>query len=381
MRVRLVPAIAQIAAADWDACAGGEDPFVGHAFLHALEASGSVRAERGWQPLHLVVEAAEGTPPLAVAPCYVKGHSWGEYVFDHAWADAYERAGGHYYPKLQLAVPFTPVPGRRLLVRAGTTADTAREALIAGITAATGQLGASSAHVTFCRAEEAEAMAGFGLLRRTGVQYHWHNRGYGAFEDFLATLKSAKRKTLRKERAAVREAGVEIRIHHGATLDATHLDAFYPFYRATVDKRWGDAYLTRDFFRRIGRELADRVVLVGAWHEDRMVAGALNLLGADTLYGRLWGCLEEFRFLHFEACYYAAIDFAITHGLARVEAGAQGRHKLQRGYEPVATHSAHHIVDPGFRRAVADFLCREDRLTRAEIAELRALLPYREASA
>jgi uncharacterized protein len=378
LQVRLVQGIDRIPAAAWDACAGPDDPFVSHAFLHALEASGSASGETGWLPLHLAVE--EGGEVLAVAPAYVKNHSWGEYVFDHAWADAYERAGGHYYPKLQAAVPFTPVPGRRLLVRPGPRAGIARAALIQGLIATTAHVGASSAHVTFCTDDEAAAMEAEGYVRRTGLQYHWHNQGFGGFEDFLGTLKSGRRKTIRKERAAVRAAGVTTQTLTGGALEPAHLDAFYPFYRATVDGRWGGAYLSRRFFRELALTMPERVVLVVARRSGRMIAGALNLLGSDTLYGRVWGCDEEVPFLHFEACYYAAIDFAIERGLARVEAGAQGPHKLQRGYAPVPTHSAHHIADPGLRRAVAQFLVRERRHVAEQIEELREILPYRAES-
>jgi uncharacterized protein len=344
--------------------------------LSALERSGSAGAGTGWLPVHLVLEAEGGI--VGAAPLYLKSHSFGEYVFDHAWADAYERAGGDYYPKLQCAVPFTPVPGRRLLAKGD--APPVRRLLAGALAGAIEQLGASSAHVTFCTQAEAEELEALGLLHRLGVQYHWHNRGYGGFEDFLARCSSGRRKTMRKERARVRETGITIRALHGGSLEPAHLEAFYPFYLATVDKRWGNAYLTGAFFRELALSLADRVVLVAAYHEGRMVAGALNLIGEDALYGRLWGCIEDFRFLHFEACYYAAIDFAIAHGLARVEAGAQGMHKLQRGYEPVLTHSAHLIADPGLRRAVADYLRRERRHVQSEIAELRQLLPYREAA-
>lgn len=373
-RARLVQGIAGVDAATWDALAGTGDPFVGHAFLAALERSGSAGAGTGWLPVHVVVD--EGGEVVGAAPLYLKSHSFGEYVFDHAWADAYERAGGRYYPKLQCAVPFTPVPGRRLLAR--DDSPQVRRVLAGALAGALEQLDASSAHVTYCTAAEAGELESVGLLHRLGVQYHWHNRGYGCFEDFLAVCSSARRKTMRKERARVREAGVTIEALHGGRLEPAHLEAFYPFYLATVDKRWGNAYLTRAFFRELAERLAERVVLVAAYHDGRMVAGALNLIGEDALYGRLWGCQEDFRFLHFEACYYAAIDFAIEHGVARVEAGAQGMHKLQRGYEPVLTHSAHLIADPGLRRAVADYLRRERRHVRSELDELRELLPFKE---
>ena len=310
---------------------------------------------------------------MAAAPLYAKSHSYGEYVFDHGWADAFRRAGGSYYPKLQLAVPFTPVPGPRLLARD----EASRVGLVTALKAVTERLGVSSLHVTFCTEAEAGLLGEHGFLIRHGVQYHWHNQGHASFADWLASLKSARRKMIRKEREQVRAAGVELEALHGDTLQLSVLDEFFPFYLATVDKRWGNAYLSRDFFRRLGRELKDRVVLVVARHEGRMVGAALNLLGADTLYGRQWGCLEEFRFLHFEACYYQAIEFAIRHGLARVEAGAQGSHKLHRGYEPVLTYSAHHIPHPGFHAAVARFLEQEREEMADQLVELRDLLPYR----
>jgi uncharacterized protein len=372
VQARTVTRIAELDAAAWDRLAPADNPFLRHAFLHALEASGSATERTGWQPFHLVVE--EDGRPTAAAPLYVKGHSYGEYVFDHGWAEAYRRAGGRYYPKLQAAVPFTPVPGPRLLAES----DAARAALVEGLKAVTAQLRLSSLHVTFCTATEADTLRAAGFLERRGVQYHWHNQGYGTFDDWLASLKSAKRKMVRKEREQVRAAGVAVEAVHGEALSAGLLDEFFPFYLATVDKRWGSAYLSRDFFRRLGRELKDAVVLMVARHRGRMVAGALNLRGTSTLYGRQWGCLEEFRFLHFEACYYQAIEFAIRHGLQRVEAGAQGAHKLHRGYAPVWTHSAHHVPNASFRDAVARFLAAERRALEDEMAGMEEALPYRQ---
>ena len=334
-------------------------------------ASRSACEQTGWQPFHLLVE--EDGRLIAAAPLYVKGHSYGEYVFDHGWAEGYRRAGGRYYPKLLSAVPFTPVPGPRLLAES----DAARAVLIECLAAVTRRLGLSSLHVTFCTEAEAQLLEGHGFLIRHGVQYHWRNQGYASFADWLASLKSARRKMIKKEREQVRAAGVELEALHGEALRAGVLDEFFPFYLATVDKRWGNAYLSRDFFHRLGTELKDRVVLVVARHEGRMVGAALNLRGADTLYGRQWGCLEEFRFLHFEACYYQAIEFAIRHGLSWVEAGAQGSHKLHRGYEPVLTYSAHHIPHPGFHAAVARFLEQERQEMAEQLTELRDLLPYR----
>ncbi|MEM7041627.1 MAG: GNAT family N-acetyltransferase [Pseudomonadota bacterium] len=374
IEVRLAQGIDQVDAADWDACAGADQPFLSHAFLLALETSGSASADTGWLPLHLVAE--RDGQVIACAPMYLKSHSYGEYVFDWGWADAFERAGGRYYPKLQVAVPFTPVPGPRLLTRPGV--DIARTALIQGLLSAAAQIDCSSLHITFCHEAEWRELGEAGMMQRTGVQYHWHNRGYDSFDDFLGGLKSSKRKTIRKERARVREQGLEIETLTGDALTPDIWDDFHPFYRATVDKRWGGAYLTKRFFREIGALMPERIVLVMARHEGRYVAGALNLLGSDTLFGRNWGCLQDFDFLHFEACYYAAIDFAIEHGLARVEAGAQGQHKLQRGYEPVPTYSTHWIRDTGFRKAVERFLQDERRDMGIEREHLKTLLPFRE---
>jgi uncharacterized protein len=376
LEVKLVQGIEQLAPHQWDACIGADQPFLSHAFLAALEASGSACQETGWLPLHAVVE--QDGRLLGCAPMYLKSHSYGEYVFDWGWANAYERAGGRYYPKLQVAVPFTPVPGPRLLLAPGAGPEV-RTALARGLLGVAEQLGVSSLHVTFCREAEWEALAAAGMLKRQGVQYHWHNRGYRSFDEFLATLKSSKRKTIRKERARVAEQGVTLEALTGDALSPEIWDVFYPFYRATVDKRWGSAYLRKRLFYRLGETMADRVVLIMARHGGRYIGGALNLLGDDTLYGRVWGCRREFEFLHFEACYYQAIDFAITHGLARVEAGAQGPHKLQRGYEPVPTYSAHWIRDPGFRDAVARFLAQERREMTCELDQLRELLPYRQS--
>lgn len=375
MQLRTVTSIAELDRAAWDRLVPADNPFLSWAFLNALEASGSATAKTGWQPFHLVIE--DGGRLLAAAPLYVKSHSYGEYVFDHGWAEALRRAGGRYYPKLQGAVPFTPVPGPRLL----TEDEVARAGLIEGLKALTDQLGVSSLHVTFCTSGEAEAFRAAGLLERRGIQYHWSNQGFATFQDWLDTLRSAKRKMVRKEREQVAAAGVTIDVLHGEGLTSAALDAFYPFYLATVDKRWGNAYLTRDFFRRLGRDLREQAVLVTAYHKGEMVAGALNLRGRETLYGRLWGCLEEFKFLHFEACYYQAIEFAIRHGLTRVEAGAQGIHKLHRGYAPVWTHSAHHLRHEGLRDAVTRFLIAERCQQENEMAAMQAMLPYRNEAA
>ncbi|MGH6718099.1 MAG: GNAT family N-acetyltransferase [Alphaproteobacteria bacterium] len=379
LSARTVASIGAVPAAAWDACAGAANPFVAHAFLAALEDSKSVAARAGWNPRHVVVEDAGGAI-AAVAPLYVKTHSQGEYVFDHGWADAFERAGGAYYPKLQVAVPFTPVPGPRLLVRPGPDAPALRRALARALIDIAEQAGVSSLHVTFADEPDRAALADTGLLIRDGYQYHWANPGYASFEDFLGALKAAKRKLIRRERRAVADAGITIAVLTGAELRPAHWDAFFAFYQDTGGRKWGRPYLTRAFFDRIGQTMADRVALVLATHDGHPVAGALNMIGTDALYGRYWGCLEDHRFLHFEACYYRAIDFAIEHRLARVEAGAQGEHKLARGYLPRATWSGHWIAHPGFRVAVADFLARE----RAQVAfEIRALSerhsPYRAA--
>lgn len=368
-------AIAAIDPAEWDACAGADNPFVSHAFLLALEESRSVGRGTGWAPRHLTLR--EGKRLVGAVPLYVKGHSYGEYVFDHGWARAFEDAGGRYYPKLQAAVPFTPVPGPRLLVHPDAPATTA-DALVAGLETAGRQLGVSSVHLTFPTEGEWERLVEAGWLGRLGLQYHWLNEDYGSFDDFLAALASRKRKDIRKERQRARDGGITLRVLTGADLRPQHWDAFFAFYMNTSDRKWGSPYLTRAFFDRIGATMADRIALVMAERDGVPVAGALNLIGRDTLYGRNWGCDgDEHRFLHFEACYYAAIDFAIEHKLARVEAGAQGEHKIQRGYRPVRTYSAHWIVHEGLRAAVAHFLDRERPAVDAEIAALADALPFR----
>jgi predicted N-acyltransferase len=373
---KLASSINAVTAAEWDSCAGPANPFVSHAFLKALEESGSVGAGTGWRPAHLLLEDA-GARLLGAVPLYLKSHSWGEYVFDQGWADAWQRAGGRYYPKLQAAVPFTPVPGPRLLVRDGLEKPPIRAALARALVAAAEQLEVSSAHVTFAAPEDIEALSAAGFLTRTGVQFHWENQGWRSFEEFLGALSSRKRKAIRKERASVAEAGVTLRALTGAEITSKHWDAFFRFYISTSDRKWGSPYLTRAFFDLIGAALGDQVVLIMAERNGRAIAGALNLKGADTLYGRNWGCSADVPFLHFEACYYQAIDYAIAHGLARVEAGAQGEHKIQRGYLPVETRSAHWIADAGLRKAVADFLKRERVAMAREIAELMELSPYR----
>ncbi len=368
----LVQGIAGVAASAWDARAPSDNPFVRHGYLEALELSGSAVAETGWAALPLLL----GDPgrPDGIVPVYVKSHSMGEYVFDQGWARAYENAGGSYYPKLQVSVPFTPVTGPRLLAPDEAT----KAALIRGLEAAAAKLEVSSVHVTFCTDAEARLFEAAGWAVRLGVQYHWSDRGYGDFGGFLDALKSSKRKVLRKERRRVEESGLRIVTHRGAQITPADMDAFYPFYRATIDKRvWGNAYLHRAFFRLLAERLGDALVLGLAYDGDRCVAGAMHLIGGDTLYGRLWGALDEYKFLHFELCYYQAIDLALQWGLKRVEAGAQGEHKLQRGYAPALTYSAHLIRDPGLREPVEQFLARERRQVEQELPLLATYLPFR----
>jgi hypothetical protein len=374
--VRTLDRIAAIDAAAWDRCAGDENPFLSHGFLRLLEETGCVGGRSGWLPQHLVLEDIAGCV-LAVAPAYLKSHSYGEYVFDHAWADAYERAGGRYYPKLQVAVPFTPVPGRRLLAAPSPEQDRNRRALLAGMLQAAEALGVSGLHATFVAPEDAQIMERAGLLLRHGCQYHWFNRGFADFEAFLATLTSRKRKQIRKERAAVRAAGIRLTPLPGGAIKPAHWDRFFKFYVDTYDRKWGYPYLTRDFFGRLGAELGDRVVLMLAERDGAPVAGALNLRGRDALFGRNWGAAGDIPFLHFEACYYQAIDFAIAHKLARVEAGTQGPHKIQRGYEPVRTYSAHWIADKRFKSAIAQFLERERAALDRDLERLAEHVPFR----
>lgn len=374
--VRVLSGIGDVPAEAWDACAGTVNPFLSHAFLSALEDSGAVTPESGWLPRHLVVEDAAGRV-VGAAPLYLKGHSHGEYVFDWAWADAYERAGGRYYPKLLSAVPFTPVPGPRLLVRPGADRARVEEVLAGGLVGLVDRLGVSSVHVNFLPRPQWERFGEFGFLQRTGLQYHWSNDGYPDFDAFLAALSSRKRKAIRKERRAVADSGLTIRRLTGSDIQDRHWDAFFRFYIDTSDRKWGSPYLNRQFFALLGERLSERILLVVAERDGEPVAGALNLIGDDTLYGRNWGCVEDYRFLHFEACYYQAIDFAIERGLAKVEAGAQGPHKLQRGYLPVETCSAHLIADPRLRDAIADFLVREGRQVTRERQLMEAESPFR----
>ena len=368
---RVAAGIGAILAEDWDACAGADNPFLSHAFLLALEDSGSAVARTGWQPVPIIVNGVDHRP-AGIVPAYAKSHSQGEYVFDHAWADAWQRAGGEYYPKLQIAVPFTPVPGPRLLLRDPSVAP----ALIAAAEAMVAQHELSSAHATFVTPEQLPLFEAAGWLIRQGSQFHWHNEGYATFADFLGALASRKRKAIVKERATA-QAGLEIRSLIGDAIGEAEWDAFWTFYQDTGSRKWGRPYLTRRFFSMLGERMADKVLLVLAYRDERPIAGALNLIGGDTLYGRYWGCTEEVPFLHFELCYYQAIEAAIAMGLKRVEAGAQGEHKLARGYRPVPTWSAHYIPHLGFRRAVADFLTHERRAMAEEIELLDQMAPFR----
>jgi predicted N-acyltransferase len=372
--VSTVAAVARIDPAEWDACAATSNPFVSHAFLDCLEQSGSATPNAGWSPCHLTVHDGDGIL-AACAPLYVKAHSYGEYVFDWAWAEAYGRAGGRYYPKLQCAVPFTPVSGPRLMVRPGRTG---REVLAAAMVQLATDNGLSSAHVTFADDGDVAALRAAGFMPRLGYQYHWTNRGYGCFDDFLADMASRRRKQIRKERDAVAGSDLTIRTLVGADIRAFHWDHFLRLVHATARRKWGQPYLTRAFFEALSAScLQDRVVLVWAEQDGRPVAAAFNMLGGDTLYGRTWGADTDTPFLHFEACYYRAIDFALAHGLARVEAGAQGDHKLGRGYLPVPTRSAHWIADPRLAAPVARFLAHEAPLVAEDMAEQAAAGPFR----
>ncbi|MEA3003970.1 MAG: uncharacterized protein QOH81_2758 [Sphingomonadales bacterium] len=372
---RIASGVASFDAEDWDLCAGDGNPFLTHAFLAALEESGSATGRTGWQPVPVAIDGADGRP-AAVMPAYVKSHSQGEYVFDHAWAAAWERAGGDYYPKLQIAVPFTPVPGRRLLTRDPGLAP----ALIGAAEAIVERNHLSSAHATFIHEEEVPLFEAAGWLIRIDSQFHWHNEGYRSFDDFLAALSSRKRKAIRKERTAALD-GLSVQHLTGAEIEEHHWDAFWAFYQDTGERKWGRPYLSRRFFSLLGEQMADRILLIFALQDGIPIAGALNLIGADTLYGRYWGALAEVPHLHFEICYYQAIEAAIARGLAKVEAGAQGAHKLSRGYRPVPTWSAHFIPDPGFRRAVAEFLAAERRAVLDEIGALDEMAPFRKRGA
>src|SRR5882724_661705 len=400
VRLRAVPAISEIDAAAWNACANprgaatiqprcerpaasGEftpecphNPFISHEFLSSLEDSGSATARAGWQPQHLVAETVDGTI-AGVVPCYLKSHSQGEYVFDRGWAEAYERAGGQYYPKLQVSVPFTPSTGRRLLVRPSPEAGQVRLGLTAGLIELCRRHQASSVHFTFLPEAESWFLAEQKFLHRTDQQFHWENAGYATFEAFLEALSARKRKTIRRERRDALSPGITVHWLTGSDLTEDVWDVFFEFYMETGSRKWGRPYLTRKFYSLIGERMPQDIVLMMAKRAGRFIAGAINFRGSDTLFGRHWGAAENHPFLHFELCYYQAIEYAIQHRLNRVEAGAQGEHKLARGYLPVTTHSAHYIADPGLRRAIADYLKRERAYVAAAGAELSAMGPFR----
>jgi len=399
-----VSSISQIPVEDWDACANpvpdpdcldrldtlappsspnnscaglkySYNPFVSHAFLSALEASGSACARTGWGPRHLLARR-DGTI-AGIVPCYLKSHSQGEYVFDRGWADAYERAGGHYYPKLQASVPFTPATGPRLLIRDDVDKHEIGTMLASGLVALCEATKASSAHVTFAREAEWKLLAKHGFLQRTDQQFHWHNQGYRSFDDFLATLNSRHRKAIKRERRDALANGITIHALNGSDITEDAWDAFFAFYMETGSRKWGRPYLTRAFFSLIGESMANDVLLIMARRNNRWIAGAINFIGSDTLFGRNWGAIEHHPFLHFEVCYYQAIDFAISRGLKTVEAGAQGEHKIARGYLPQTTYSAHYIADPGLRRAISEYLKRERAYVAEAARELTEAGPFR----
>jgi predicted N-acyltransferase len=385
-QVKIAQGLKAVPATDWDACAvgtgSGDDdpfnPFVSHAFLSALEDSGCVGGKTGWAPVHILVEDEAGKL-LGTAPCYLKSHSMGEYVFDHSWADAYTRAGGRYYPKLQVAIPFTPVTGPRLIVPDGPRSAEIRSYLIAGLRALRDQTGASSIHATFLQEADLKALTAEKFLQRDDQQFHWFNDDYGSFEDFLAALASRKRKAIRRERRDALSNGISIEWVTGGDITEAHWDAFFTFYMDTGSRKWGRPYLNRRFFSLVGERMADRVLLVMAKRNGRYIAGAINFIGDKRLYGRNWGCIEDHPFLHFEVCYYQAVEFAIARGLDRVEAGAQGEHKLARGYRPVITSSAHDIADLSLRQAVQAYLDQERLYVSEAAEELSEAVPFRHA--
>src|SRR3569833_2913154 len=400
LRLRVISNIAEVDAAAWDACANPAagttppfaskqaepvseelpyNPFISHAFLHALEASSSAVARAGWQPQHIVAEGADGAV-IGAVPCYLKSHSRGEYVFDRGWAEAYERAGGQYYPKLQVSVPFTPAGGRRLLVRPSPGAGKIRDGLIAGLLELCRRHDASSVHFTFLTEPDWKALVGHGFLHRTDQQFHWENEGYASFDAFLEALSARKRKTIKRERRDALSADITVDRLTGSDLTEAAWDAFFEFYMETGSRKWGRPYLTRKFYSLIGQSMADKVVLIMARRAGRYIAGAINFVGGDALYGRHWGAIEHHPFLHFEVCYYQAIDFALRHGLKSVEAGAQGEHKIARGYLPQITRSAHYIADPALRRAVRDYLVHERNYVEEVSRELTEAGPFRKAT-
>ena len=402
-----LPSVSEIPAQDWDACANPSpapaglsgldtlaapdaksvscagstfryNPFVSHAFFSALEASGSACARTGWGPRHLVARLDGAI--AGIVPCYLKSHSQGEYVFDRGWADAYERAGGRYYPKLQASVPFTPAAGPRLLIREGVDQDLVGTALASGLMALCGATKASSVHVTFAREAESKFLGKHGFLQRNDQQFHWHNQGYACFEDFLGSLNSRHRKAIRRERRDALANGITIHALNGSDITEDAWDAFFDFYMDTGSRKWGRPYLTRAFFSLIGESMAKDVLLIMARRNGRWIAGAINFIGSDALFGRNWGAIEHHPFLHFEVCYYQAIDFAIGRGLKTVEAGAQGEHKIARGYLPQTTYSAHYIADRGLRRAIDEYLRRERMYVAEASRELTEAGPFRKVA-
>jgi len=408
LRISVAETIAAVDADQWDACANpqtgaagtkgqadagngqeaagssatsgaeqqGYNPFISHAFLAALEQSNSVGPRTGWQPRHVLVRTADGTL-IAAAPCYLKSHSRGEYVFDHGWAEAYASAGGSYYPKLQVAVPFTPATGRRLLVRQTNDSQAIARAIGSGLVEICKICGASGVHVTFTPETEFQLLGELGYLQRTDQQFHWENRAFANFEEFLSALTARKRKTIRRERHDALANGISVHWLTGSDLTEEIWDAFFQFYMETGSRKWGRPYLTRPFYSLVGQTMRERIVLIMAKRAGRWIAGAINFLGSHSLFGRHWGAIEQHPFLHFELCYYQAIDYAIAHQLSRVEAGAQGEHKIARGYLPTTTYSAHYIADPALRRAIADYLARERAYVTAAGAELATFTPFR----
>lgn len=376
-QVSVLESIGQIDPAVWDGLSGGNNPLLSHAFFSALEQSGSACSQTGWQPLHIALKNHDGVI-MGVAPVYLRGDSHGEYVFDFNWADAYQRAGGNYYPKLLMAVPFSPVTGPRLLCGGDDNIEIKKQ-LGTGLLELARKTGVSSIHANFLQGNDATVLDGLGFIPRLGLQYHWNNNDYQCFDDFLAELTSRKRKAIRRERKSVAKNGVSIVRLSGEAIKPAHWDAMFGFYTDTGSRKWGRPYLNRDFFTRIGKTLSEKVMLIMAYRGDEPIAGALNLIGGDALYGRYWGCSEDVPFLHFEICYHQAIEAAIELGLARVEAGAQGEHKISRGYVPVLTRSAHWISDPGFRDAIADFTKREAKAVMHEKTLLDGESPYRMA--
>jgi predicted N-acyltransferase len=379
LTARFIDSITTIPKQAWDACTDGGNPFLSHDFLSTLEETGCVHAESGWHPQHVIIEDERTGNIVAAMPLYLKGHSQGEYVFDHGWADAYERAGGRYYPKLQSAIPFTPATGPRLLINSDYKAQETelKQALISAATQLGRNASLSSLHLTFVPEHEVTDYENADLLIRNDQQFHWFNKGYQCFDDFLATLSSRKRKQIKKERRGAVEADIKIDQISGKDITETHWNAFFEFYIDTGSRKWGQPYLNRAFFSKIGEKMADKIVLIMCSRDDRYIAGALNFVGADTIYGRHWGCIEDHPFLHFEACYYQAIDYAIANNLKCVEAGAQGPHKIARGYEPVKTYSAHWLRDEGFHKAVEDFLKIEGREVDAHINYLSERTPFK----